>query len=167
MVKYHEWWNYIFFWKGVGFAQISCQTFNKKCASVSLRRRESMQHPPVYRDSQQILQQHWHRCSTLFPKPIISYTNTPFHRLRSVFIFLKDNSPLSSAGWLTAVCSHASLSRSRSLSAAVAFGRPQSRSIRSDSRFRGVPRFRRCWCVEAHATQWGVGELAVLAVFLD
>ena len=32
-------------------------------------------------------------CSTLFPKPIISYTNTALYRLQSVFIFLKDDSP--------------------------------------------------------------------------
>lgn len=70
--------------------------------------------------------------STLFPKPIISYTNTALYLLQSVFIFLKDDSP-QLADWQLSV--HASLSPSQSLSVAVACGRPQSHSIRNDFGF--------------------------------
>lgn len=98
-------------------------------------------------------------CSTLFPKPIISYANAALYWLQSVFIFLKDDS-LQPADWQQ--CVYASLSPSQNLSVAIACGRPQSHGIRSDFGFHGAS----CWCLlkvclTFYSTDWLKTDVAL------
>lgn len=82
-----------------------------------------------------------------FPIQILHYISY------SLFLFSSRQFPL--AGWLTAVCVHASLSPSQRLSVAVACGRPQSHSIINDFGFNRAPRFCSWKCAKRYYEPMG------------
>lgn len=103
--------------------------------------------------------------STLFPRPIISYTKYCILSATVCFYFPQRQLPL--AGWVTAVCACIIISFTEPVCCRSLWQTSvtQYTVYRNDSQFHRVLHFCCFRCAMLNMNHWDVGELAVLAVW--